>query len=182
MATLRTVPQGSEHGTLTNLVSAEERRLSRSYTEAGMDRVRGSEPTVAGVKPQLLQLNMTGSFRVLSSHNTSLRCGPKGVQRTIKYAMTINSSPDETDDRGFIIDWRDVSKAIAKKYRYPSVFPSCERIAQEIVALTEQMMGGRCSSISARVTISGLPANMVASWTSPRGTFIEPEGLTDAGH
>lgn len=119
------------------------------------------------IVPQSLNLNLHGSFRVLHAHDTTLRCGPHGMPRTIQYDVAIKSSPDMVDGNGFIIDWRDISRDVAKKYKTVGAFPSCERFAMEICELVHDALGGRCVSIDVKVSIAGLPANMTAQWQAP---------------
>jgi hypothetical protein len=116
------------------------------------------------IVPQTLNLNTHGSFKVLSAHDTALRCGPHGTPRTIQYDIEIQSRPDLVDDRGFIIDWRDISREVAKKYKSVGEFPSCEKFALEICELVAGMLPARCTSILVRIGINGLPANMTAQW------------------
>lgn len=116
--------------------------------------------------PQTLDLTYHGSFRVLRSHDTALRCGPHGTPRTIQYDVDIKSRPELVDERGFIIDWRDISKAVAAKYASVTHFPSCERFAMEICEQVGDLLGSRCVSIEVKVGINGLPANMTAAWAA----------------
>lgn len=116
--------------------------------------------------PQVLKLTFNGSFRVLSARDTSVRCGPHKMPRTIKYTTVIGSRPDLLDHRSFIIDWRDISKAVAYHYRYVNQFPSCETFSSEILGIIETLLEGRCVSISVDVSIEGLPAHMTADWVA----------------
>lgn len=118
------------------------------------------------VKAQTLDLTANGSFRVQTAKDTSVRCGPHGSPRTIQYTVTIKSRPELVDERGFIIDWRDIFKAVAHHYRFVNVFPSCEAFAGEICAIVAGLLDSRCVSITVDVTIKGLPAHMTASWTA----------------
>lgn len=118
--------------------------------------------------PQTLDLTASGSFRVLSAKDTAVRCGPHGTARTIQYQVTIKSRPAMVDERGFIIDWRDIFKVVARKYKYVKTFPSCESFAGEICGLVADLLNDRCDSITVNVGIDGLPANMTATW-SPTG-------------
>lgn len=118
------------------------------------------------VVPQTLDLTASGSFRVLSAKDTSVRCGPHGMPRTIKYTVTIASRPDQLDERGFIIDWRDIFKAVAKHYRFVQQFPSCESFASQICSIVAKLINNRCSSITVDVGIAGLPAHMTAVWSN----------------
>jgi hypothetical protein len=120
--------------------------------------------TLMQITPQKLNLNLHGSFRVLHAHDTSLRCGPHGTPHTIQYDVAIGSRPDLVDERGFIIDWRDISRAVAKRYASVTHFPSCELFATEICQQVGEMLAGRCVSIEVKVGINGLPANMTAAW------------------
>lgn len=121
---------------------------------------------LAAVKPQTLDLTATGSFRVETAKDTAVRCGPHGSPRTIKYTVTIKSKPELVDARGFIIDWRDIFKAVAHHYRFVNVFPSCEAFAGEICAIVAGLLDERCVSIMVDVTIEGLPAHMTACWVA----------------
>ena len=118
------------------------------------------------IKPQTLDLTANGSFRVQSAKDTSVRCGPHGMPRTIKYTVTIESRPDLLDARGFIIDWRDIFKAVAEHYRFVNVFPSCESFAAEICGIVAGLLNNRCASILVDVGIEGLPAHMTARWNA----------------
>lgn len=121
------------------------------------------KPTIV---PQSLDLTANGSFRVLSAKDTTVRCGPHGMPRTIKYTVTINSRPDLLDERGFIIDWRDIFKQVAEYYRFVNVFPSCESFASEICGIVADLLHERCASITVDVGIEGLPAHMTARWNA----------------
>lgn len=122
---------------------------------------------LTNIAPQKLNLHLTSNFHVAHEDDASLRCGPLGSSRTIQYEVDVRSQPSQVDDRGFIVDWRDISRAVAERWHSVSHFPSCESFAQEICDLVYGLVDGRCNSIHVKVTIDGLPAYMTAEWARP---------------
>lgn len=114
---------------------------------------------------KVMKLTFNGSFRVLGARETTLRCGPHKMPRLIQYTTTISSKPELLDERGFIIDWRDISSAVAHHYRFVNKFPSCEKFSSEICDIVAKLLDGRCSSIDVEVSIKGLPARMNTTYS-----------------
>jgi hypothetical protein len=115
--------------------------------------------------PQVLELETTGTFTVVTDGDENGRCGLPGTPAVFQYRVVIVSSPEHLDEHGFVIDWQEVREFFRTAFQNVSRFPSCEIIACHAVTGLRALLGEeRCHTVEVTVGSGLHPVGMKARW------------------
>lgn len=110
----------------------------------------------------ILDIERGGYFIVHVDAESRNKCGTPD-NHVLHYKVKIETTSDNLDHNGFIIDNNEIHDYFVWTYRYASAFESCEKIA---MAACEEFRSRVIGCKKVAVSISGNPANawLTCSW------------------